>query len=169
MGNFECLRNFLQLAVAFRAAPVDGSADGHRAHIPGGLDGAEHGLVIPVGETEEFVVVYFDNERDTVRIFSAHDIQNAKGRGDSVAACFYGELDDILRVEIHGVGGEGGAPAVLDSLVDGEDGQIAGICQSSVTDQDLEASQYLVVPAGIHPDLFYMVRGGEGADRRFIN
>jgi hypothetical protein len=35
-------------------------------------------------------------------------------------------FDDVLGVEVLGVGGEGRAGGVLDALVDGQDGDVAG-------------------------------------------
>jgi len=144
VGDLEGFCNFFQLAVAFCAAPVYGGSDGDGAHVPGGFNGAEHSLVIAVGGAEEFVAVELDEEGNAVCVFAAHDIQDAKGRGNGVAAGFYGELYNIFRVEVHGVGGEGCAAAVLDALVDGEDGEVAGVGEPSVADKCLYASQHRV-------------------------
>jgi hypothetical protein len=52
------------------------------------------------------------------------------------------QLDDLLAVEIGGVGGEGRSGGVLDTLVDGQDGQVAGAGEPAVREQALEAAQH---------------------------
>ena len=167
--DLEGFGNLFQLAVAFCAAPVYGGSYGDGSHVPGGFDAAEKGLVVAVGETEEFVMVDLYDEGNAVCVFTAHDVQYAKGGGYGITSGFYGQLDDIFRIEIHGVGGEGSASAVLDALVHREDGQVTGVGKSSVADQGLQTSQYLVAAAGIRPYLFYVVRGGNCAECRFVN
>src|SRR5262249_12300777 len=81
VGDLEGFCDLFQLAVAFWAAPVYGGSDGDGAHVPGRFNGAEQGLIVAVGEAEEFVAVELDEEGDAVGVFAAHDIQDAKGRG----------------------------------------------------------------------------------------
>ena len=92
--------------------------------FPGTLDGAEHGLVVPVGHAQEFIMVDFDDERDFVRVFPAHDAQYAIGGGNAVAAAFNGQLYDVFRIEINRVGGKRGTAAVLNALINREDGAV---------------------------------------------
>src|SRR5580658_7326040 len=164
MGCLECFGNLLELAVAFRTAPIDCCPDGYRTHVPGRFDGAEEGLVIPVRQAEEFVMIDLYDEGDSVGIFTGHDVKYPKSGRDGVTTGFDRQLDDVLGVKIDRVGREGSTCAMFDPLVDGEDRQIAGVGQPAVADQDLDASQYLVVATGVHPDLFYVVRRREGAD-----
>src|SRR6185312_1718190 len=121
-----------ELTVAFRAAPVDGSTYGHGAHIPGSLYRAEHGLVIAIRQAEEFIMVDLDEEGDLVGIFAAHDAEYAKGGSDGAAARFDGQPDDVLGIEIHGVGSKGSAAAMLNALVYREDRKIAGVTQPAM-------------------------------------
>ena len=167
--DLEGLGNLFQLAVAFCAAPVYGGAYGDGSHVPGGFNAAEKGLVVAVGKAEEFVMVDLYDEGNAVCVFTAHDVQHAKCGGYSITSGFYGQFDDIFGIEIHGVGGEGSAGAVFDTLVHREDRQVTGVGKSSVTDQGLQTSQYLVTAAGIRPYFFYVVRGGNCAECRFVN
>ena len=107
-------------------AEVDGGAHRHRAHVGRLLDGAEHDLVELVRVGEELVVVHLHDERDLVGVLARHRAQHAEGGGDGVAAALDGQLDDVLRIEVVGVGRERGAGRVLDALVDRQDRQVAG-------------------------------------------
>src|SRR5207302_1345455 len=66
---------------------------------------------------------------------------DAKGGRDGVAAPFHGKLDDVLGVEIFGIGGKACAGRVLDALVDGEDRDVAGSAEPAVVEQGLEIAK----------------------------
>jgi hypothetical protein len=101
-------------------------------------------------------------------IFTAHDTQDAKGGGDGIATGLYSQFDNILRIEVHRVGGEGGAGAVFDALVYGEDREIAGVGKAAMSQEGLEAGEDTIAAIGIHPDLFHVTGRGEGAERGFV-
>src|SRR5258708_4469365 len=86
MCFFEGFCYLLQLAVAFRTAPVDRRANRNGAHIPGVFYLSEKSLVIAVGEAEEFIMIDLYDEGDAVRVFAAHDPQYAEGGCDGIAS-----------------------------------------------------------------------------------
>ena len=100
MRERERLRHFHNLPAALIRAKINGRADCRRAHVRCLLDGAEHDLVGLVRISEQFIMVDFDQERNLVRIFARDRAEHAVSGGDGIAAAFYGQLDDILGVEI---------------------------------------------------------------------
>ena len=101
------------------------------------------------------------DEGDLVGVFAADAGEDAKRGGDRIAPAFDGELDDVLGVEVGRVLGEAGAGAVLDALVDGEDAEVAGVCEASVAVHGLEAAEDLVVAVGLGEDAVDPVAVGQ--------
>ncbi len=87
--------------------------------------------------------------------------QHAVGGGDGVAAALDGELDDLVGVEVVGVGGEGRARGVLDALVDGEDRDVAGAAQAAGVEDALPVVQHGLVAVGARDDAVDEVRPGQ--------
>ncbi len=141
----EHVGDILDLLVGFIGAEVDCCADGGRAHLPALLDGAEGDLVEGVGVGHEFVVVELDEVGDLVGVLACGRAEHAEGRGDGVAAALDGELDDVLGVEVVGVGREGGAGGVLDALIDGEDRGVAGAGEAAVVQDAVEVVERVLV------------------------
>ena len=56
---------------------------------------------------QELIMIDLHNKGDLVGVFAAHHTQHAVSRGNAVASAFDGQFDDILRIEIDGVGREG--------------------------------------------------------------
>lgn len=131
MSGFEGLCDFLELSVGVLGPPVDGGADTDGAHIVGIFDGAVEDLVVLIGIGEELVVVDFNDIVDFVSEFSGVKCEDAEGGGYGVALSVYGELYDIIWIEVIRVRCEGGSCGVFDALVYGEDGEISGACESS--------------------------------------
>jgi hypothetical protein len=67
--------------------------------------------------------------------------QYAEGRCHSVASAFNPQLDDVFRVEVLGVGCKGGSGGMLDTLVDGQDGEVPCPAKTSVIEERLKAPQ----------------------------
>ncbi len=149
VGVLEGLGDFDDLPTRVLAAEVDGGPHGHRAHVPGLLDGSEENLLGSVGVGHQFVVVDLHHERDLVGVLAGHGAQDAKGGGHRVAAALDGQADDVLGIEIHRVLGERGAPGVFDALVHGEDRHVAGVGQTAGAEQLLQAAQDLRCAVGV--------------------
>jgi hypothetical protein len=115
----EGLADFDDLAAALFGAEIDGGADGGRAHVVGLLHGAEENLIGFVWESEQLIVIHFDDEGDFVGVLACDGAEDAEGGGYGVAAALDGQLDDVTAVEVVGIFREAGAPGVLDALVDG--------------------------------------------------
>ncbi len=82
------------------------------------------------------------DERDLVRIAACHGRQHAERRCDAVAAAFDGELDDVLRIEIHRVGRERCAAGMFHALIHRQYRKVAGVRQSPMSVQRLQAAQH---------------------------
>ena len=100
--------------------------DADRAEVGGLADRAEHDLVVGVRVVQEVVVVELHDERDAVGVAPGHEPEAAQGGGDGRAPARQGQLDQVGGVEVGRVLGEAGRGRVLDALVHGEDGQVAG-------------------------------------------
>ncbi|MNL26074.1 hypothetical protein D3C87_1475830 [compost metagenome] len=87
-------------------------------------------------------MVDLDHERDLVGVLAGDRGEHAVGRGDRVAAALDGELHDVLGVEVDGVGRERGAGAVLDALVNRQDGDVAGPAQTPGVEDALEVVEH---------------------------
>ena len=74
-----------------------------------------------------------------------HMPSTPKVRGDRVAATFDGQLDDVLRIEVLGVGRERRRRRVLDALVDGQDRHVTRVGEAAGAEQALEVAQHLGV------------------------
>ena len=68
--------------------------------------------------------------------------EHAERGGDGVAAALDGQLDEVLRVEVGRVLGEGGRRRVLDALVDRQDRQVAGAAEAAVVEQRAQVAQH---------------------------
>jgi len=106
-------------------------------------------------------VVDFEDERNFVRVVPRHGAEHAVRGRHGVAAALDGELDDVLGVEVHGIGGERDARRVLDALVDRQDGDVAGAAEAPVVEDFLHRPEDLGAAVGVFPDAVYEVGAGE--------
>jgi hypothetical protein len=79
VGGGEGAGDFLDLAVGFGGAEIDGCADGDGTHVEGLFDLGEHDLVELVGIAQELVVVELDEEGDFVGVFAGAGAEDAEG------------------------------------------------------------------------------------------
>src|SRR5690242_2906615 len=157
----EGLADFDDLARALIGAEIDRGADSGRAHVPGFLDGPKENLIKAVRVGEQLVVVHLDDERNLVGIFARDGAKNAKGGSHGVAAALDGELDDIRGVKIIGILREAGAGGMLDALVDGKNGEIAGAAETAVMEHALEIGEDAAVAVGERPNAIDKIRTGK--------
>lgn len=129
MGESEHLGGLHDLTGAFGRPEVDRSADSSRTQIPRLTNRAEHHLIPLVGICQEFIVVHLDDEGNAVCVATRDHSQNPKSAGNSVAAAFDGKPDDGIRIEEVGVLRKRRTRAVFDTLIDRQDGDVAGACQ----------------------------------------
>ncbi len=137
MGPLKGRRDLFYLTTRLFRAEIDRRAHGHRPHIERLLNAGVEGLVVLGGVAQRFVMVELHQERNTMRVTARHRGQHAVGRRHAVTAGFDRQLDDILRIKVQRVGGEGGPRRVLHALVDRQNGQVAGPPQSSGVVQGL--------------------------------
>jgi hypothetical protein len=126
VGAFAGLGDLDNLAVRVVAAKVDGGADGGGPQLGSASNDAEEDLLLAIGVGEQLVVVDLHDEGDLVGVPAGDGPEDAKGRGAGVAPALERRLDDVLGVEVRRVGRERGGRGMLDALVDGQDGQVAG-------------------------------------------
>src|SRR6185369_12023899 len=96
-----------------------------------------------------------------VGVLAGNGPEDAEGRGDGVASPFDREFDDVLGVEVSWGRCEGGARGVLDTLIDGEDGNVPGTGEPAVVQDGLEAPEHLYRAVGRVQDA-----GDEGVSRK---
>ena len=148
----EGLADLADLSGGLLGPEVDGGAYPGCAELEGLLDRAEHDLVEPVGQGQQFVVVQFGNKRDAVGVATGHRSEDAKRGGHRVTATLDGQFDDSLRIKVPGIRGKGCGGRMFDPLVDGQDRDVAGTGQAAVVEEGLEVAQ----------DLGGAIRGSEG-------
>ena len=103
------------------AAKIYRSTDRDRTHISCLLDRAKHHLIELIRIRQKLVMIDLYDERNLMRVFTRDHSEHAIGRGNSVTTALDGELDDVLRIEIHGVRRERCSGRVLDALIDRQD------------------------------------------------
>ncbi len=157
----EDLRDLLQLAVRLLGAPVDRGPDADAALLVGVFHAGVGHLVVSVRVREQFAVVDLEDEGDLVGVVPRHGAENAVGGGHGVAAALDGQLDDVLGVEVHRVRRKRDAGGVLDALVDGQDGDIAGPAEATVVEDLLHRPEDLGTAVRALPDAVHEVRAGK--------
>src|SRR6266852_2716875 len=161
VGVGEGLADFDDLAAALVGTEIDGGADGGSAEVVSLLHGAEENLIGFVREGEQLVVIHLHDEGDFVGVFARDGAEDAESGSHGVAAAFDGQLDDVAAVEIIGIFGEAGAAGVLDALVNGQDGEIAGAAEAAVAEEALEIGEDAYVAVGRRVDAVDKVRAGK--------
>ena len=78
--------------------------------------------------------------------------ENAEGRRHRVAAAFVGELDQVLGVEVEGVGRKRGAGGVLDALIDWQDRDVPRSAEATVREDRLQIPQHRDRAVGLGDD-----------------
>ena len=142
VGLVEELGDLLNLPPRFPGPEVDGGPHPHRPHVERLLDAREPDLVVGVGVGDELVVVELEDERDLVGVAARQGPEHPQGRRHRVAPALDAQPDDVLGVEVGGVGRERGAGGVLDALVDGQDRDVAGVREPPRAEQRLQARQH---------------------------
>ena len=148
----ESLGYVHNLATALFRTEVDGGSHGYGAHVPCLLDGTEHHLIVGVGVSQQFVVIDLHYEGDLVGILTSHSAKDTVRGGHGIATAFDGQLDDVFGIEVDGVRGERCAGRVLDTLVNGEDGDVSRTSQAAVVVEGGDAVQRLRIAVGIEPN-----------------
>ncbi len=147
--------------VAMVGTEIDGGADSGRAHVVGFLDGAEQNLVELVRVGQQFVVIDLHDEGNLVRVLARDGTQHAERGGDGVAAALDGQLDDIFAVEIIRILREAGARRMLDTLIDRENGHIAGAAEPPVEEQAVKIVQDAQIAIGHRIDAVDKIGAGK--------
>ena len=86
-------------------------------------------------------MVELHDERNLVGVLAGHRTQHAEGGRDRVASAFQRQFRDVRWIEVGRVGRERGARRVLDTLINREDRQVAGVCQSAGPEHRIQAGQ----------------------------
>ena len=96
-----------------------------------------------------------------MRVLARDDAEHAEGGGDGVAAALYGELADVIRVEVERVWRERSPGRVLYPLINRQDGEVARAREPPVVEERLERAEDLRVAVGVRPDAVNKVRAGD--------
>ena len=91
-------------------------------------------------------------------IFSGYGCKDTEGGGDGVTSCFDGEFNDILAIEVDGIFGEGSACTVFDTLVDGEDGEVACFSEAAGIKDEGQVFNDIDIAITLEEDLVNEVR-----------
>ena len=94
------IRDFRYLARGFIRTEINRSADGHRAEVVGLLHGAEQNLIELVRQSQQFVVIDFDDKGNLVGILAGNAAEHAESRSHGIATAFHGQLNDVFGIEI---------------------------------------------------------------------
>ena len=70
-------------------------------------------------------------KRNPVGILAPYHAQHPQGRGNRVTAPLDGQTNDVIRIEVNGVGGKGGTGGMLHPLIHRQQGQITGSGQTT--------------------------------------
>ena len=84
--------------------------------------------------------------------------QDAQGGGHGVAAPFDGQLDNIFRIKINGVGGKRRRRGMFNALVHRQDGQIAGPGQPAMIEHSRQGTQHVDGPVTGHKNPVQEIR-----------
>ena len=87
-------------------------------------------------------MIQLHDEGNPVRVLARHGAEHAERRSDRVAPALDRQLHDVRRVEVRRIGRERGAGRVLDSLVDGENRDVARTAEAPVVDQRLQGTEH---------------------------
>ncbi len=96
-----------------------------------------------------------------MRVLARDRAEPAVRARDRVAAALDGEAHDVLGVEVDRVLGEARPARMLDALVDGEDGQVAGAAEAPGVEHLLDRAQHLRLPVGGGEDAVDEVASGQ--------
>jgi hypothetical protein len=168
VGLLERGADLDDLPARLLGAEIDRRTDGHGSHVERLPHACKRDLVVPIRVREELVVVDLEHEGNAMRVATCHRAEDTERRGDRVAAAFDGQLHDVFGVEVQRVSREGGAGGVLDSLVDGQDGDVARPSQTAVVDDGLKVAKHLRRTVGQRPDAVHEIASGE-VKRRLRN
>ena len=141
MGFPESFGGFLNFPLGRVATEVNRGANARRAHLIGLFGGTEVKLGGLVGVGQQFVVVQLYDEGNFVGVFTGRHAQDSQGGSYGVTAALNGQLHNIFSVEINRVLGEGSTRAMLDALVHGKNGNVAGAGQAAGGIKPLEVVQ----------------------------
>ncbi len=158
MRRGKHLGHFLNLPRRLVRSEVNRRPHRHRAHVERLLDAPEHDLIELVRISQKFVVIQFHQEGNPVRIFARARSQDAQRRRHRVAAAFDGQLDDILRIEVQGIGREARPGRVLDPLIHRENRNISRPRQPPVVDNLIEIAQNVRTPIRLSNNSIHKIR-----------
>ena len=126
-----CRRPDYDLPRSVVRAEIDGRPNRSRAHVVCILYRPEKDFFKLIGVREQFVVVDLDEERNLVCVFSRNGAKNAEGGCYGITTPFDGKLHNVLWIEIERILCEARPGRMLDTLIDGKDGHVAGARQPS--------------------------------------
>ena len=87
-------------------------------------------------------MVNLHQKRDFVRVFAGDTGEDAVGGSDRVATALNGQPHDVLRVKILRIDGKRRPGGVLNPLIDRQDGNIAGTCETAMIQNLLVRAQH---------------------------
>ena len=114
---------------------VDGEADGDASKMQRIVHARGHGRQGILLVVEHIVVVAFEDQRDVAGVIGDGGLDEAQRRGVAVAACLDGELEMVVGIVAGGIGCKASRGAVLETLVDRQDDELAGSAKTPVIEQ----------------------------------
>ena len=103
-------------------------------------------------------MVQFHYKRNFVSILTGNSPQNTESRSNGITSAFNGQFYNIFRVKIDGIRSERSSGCMLNILVDRKNGHISRICQTTMSQQSLQAAQGLYVTVRVDPYLIDRIR-----------
>jgi hypothetical protein len=148
----KTLRHLDQLPVALVRTEIDRRAHSGRAHVVSFLDRAKQDLVKLVRVCQQLIVIDLHDKGNVVRVLASHYAQHSKRGRHRIAAAFHRELHDVFGVEVLRVFSEACARGVLDALVHGKNGNIAGAGKPPVREDALEVGEHSRIAVRLRVD-----------------
>src|SRR5699024_5830280 len=138
MSTLKGACNFLNLAVRFLRAEIDGSSHRGSSHIIGALNRSEHNLVIGIRIGHQFVMIDLDDKWNFVGIFACYRSEYTKGRCYPVTTSFNSKLHNLFRIKIIGIRSKRRPSGMFYPLINGQNRYKAGSAKTSVIYQTLQ-------------------------------
>ena len=93
-------------------------------------------------------MIDFHDKRDFVSVFTSHGPEYSECRCHGVTPALDSKFYDVFRIKIERIRGERRSCRVFNSLIHGENGHVAAICQTTVTQDALQTVQCTGISIG---------------------
>jgi uncharacterized protein len=158
---FKSFGNFHDLPAGFFGAEIDRRAHGCRAHVVCLVNAREQNLIRFVRVRQQFVMIDLQDKWNAVGVFPRDGTKNSERTRDRIASAVEGKLYNVFRIEINRIRRKGSRGRMLDALIHGQDGHVAGVCKMAGFVEALHVDKHTRVPVAVFPDPVDKIWSGE--------